>query len=370
MSLNDVVAEVSRLNQYNSQAVSAANPFGMGADGHQTNFPRACADLSKVTTELAGAANALLAQSQLTVLAPAWRNRCVNGALDVLARGLGVIAAGGNSIAASWRSGTYAVTIARSAPGTLPDGLRTSLSAPVPAALASNQLVVSHRLEDVFGVLGTITASIYIKAPVGMVLGLFAVQDFGAGASAGPVSAQLGANIVGTGAWVRVSRTGSAFNYPAVVLGTGSFLGLNVMAMAGGGAGTVEVAGFQLEAGTVATPYETRPLSVERQLCARYLASTYSDLTTPGAISAAGALGEVASSARLHYEWRLPTTMRVNPTVVTYQPDAVGAGTSANPASLAVAVIRADALAITLGVAAGAVTGNLYTVHCVASAEL
>jgi hypothetical protein len=52
MALSDVSTQLYRLSQFNSGPIGVVNPFGLGADGHQTNFPQACADVAAVANEV------------------------------------------------------------------------------------------------------------------------------------------------------------------------------------------------------------------------------------------------------------------------------------------------------------------------------
>jgi hypothetical protein len=63
MTMSDVAAQVERLGQYNSGPIGPANPLGLAADGHQTNFPAALADLSDVAQEIGLTAEAILADN-------------------------------------------------------------------------------------------------------------------------------------------------------------------------------------------------------------------------------------------------------------------------------------------------------------------
>jgi hypothetical protein len=60
MALNDVALALTRLGFYNSGPFGPGNIFGFAADGHQTNFPQACADLAAVANAVSVQADGAL----------------------------------------------------------------------------------------------------------------------------------------------------------------------------------------------------------------------------------------------------------------------------------------------------------------------
>lgn len=77
----------------------------------------------------------------------------------------------------------------------------------------------------------------------------------------------------------------------------------------------------QLEKGSIATPFEYRPIGTELSLCQRYFAKTYDLDTAPGTATANGSLqwasigGDAGSSATV---WQLPANMRMAPVTTIY----------------------------------------------------
>lgn len=138
---------------------------------------------------------------------------------------------------------------------------------------------------------------------------------------------------------------------------------------------TLQVAGVQLEAGSVATEFEHRPRPVELLLCQRYFNKTF-QLTTPvqqngGVLGAlAAATSSSAYVATVLANWRFPTRMRATPTIVTYNPAAANASwrnvTAAADAAAAVQYVT-DGDALIEGTVAA--TG-IYKIHATADAEL
>ena len=77
------------------------------------------------------------------------------------------------------------------------------------------------------------------------------------------------------------------------------------------------LAGVQLEAGSVATPFERRPYGTELQLAQRYYQKSYNDSTTPGTATTVGAKWSGAFGANdLYYQSvAFNQSMRASPTV-------------------------------------------------------
>jgi hypothetical protein len=84
--------------------------------------------------------------------------------------------------------------------------------------------------------------------------------------------------------------------------------------------------GVQLEAGSVATPFERRPFSTELDLCQRYYTKTYELDTAPGTAAGAGYAGAIRSTSisttsyMAFGNWRFPTRMRSFPSIDVFNP--------------------------------------------------
>lgn len=90
----------------------------------------------------------------------------------------------------------------------------------------------------------------------------------------------------------------------------------------------IEVTMLQLEAGTVATPFEFLRFTDQLILCQRYYCKTF-NVGTPAADFVNGAgnmiLG-VGGGGYYGINWKFPVTMRTSPTVTTYSPSNGNAG--------------------------------------------
>jgi hypothetical protein len=81
---------------------------------------------------------------------------------------------------------------------------------------------------------------------------------------------------------------------------------------------TFYITGVQLEAGSVATPFERRPYGTELALCQRYYSKSYSTDTPPGTNTAAGASRTVSNGSAGWVNFDFPVEMRAAPTVTPY----------------------------------------------------
>lgn len=98
---------------------------------------------------------------------------------------------------------------------------------------------------------------------------------------------------------------------------------------------TFYITGVQLEAGSVASPFERRDYGRELMMCQRYFAKSFAQSTAPVS-NVGGTSGslvyttQVANTQYLTGQISLPVTMRTSPTVTTYNPFASGSGWSAS----------------------------------------
>jgi hypothetical protein len=147
----------------------------------------------------------------------------------------------------------------------------------------------------------------------------------------------------------------------------------------------MDVWGFQVEAGSTATPFQTATGTVQGELaaCQRYFAKSYTQTTAPATNSSANGLvfaqsgATVAASAYLA-NVNYPVTMRTNPTITIYsfttsQTGRVsdGAGTDLAASSGATNLINDARFTVqnNSGGALTAATGG-FVFHYTASAEL
>ncbi|HJW23752.1 MAG TPA: hypothetical protein VJ576_02550 [Rhodocyclaceae bacterium] len=89
---------------------------------------------------------------------------------------------------------------------------------------------------------------------------------------------------------------------------------------------TFYLTGVQLEAGTVATPFERRPYGLELILCRRYYEKSYDVATAPGSATMAGAIYSGAPATSIYTGVPFRVSKRTAPTVTIYNPVSGTAG--------------------------------------------
>jgi len=140
-----------------------------------------------------------------------------------------------------------------------------------------------------------------------------------------------------TGTWATNNTAGIDVRFGlgagATYQGTaGSWQAINTVSATGAvnliatNSATFYITGVQLEAGSVASPFERRDYGRELMMAQRYFQKTYNQSVVPGTSFTAGNNSSVyyggASSANATASFRLPVVMRASPTVTTY--DAAG----------------------------------------------
>ena len=86
--------------------------------------------------------------------------------------------------------------------------------------------------------------------------------------------------------------------------------------------GTWTIGNVQLEAGTVATPFERRSYGQELSLCQRYFCKSYNIDVGPGTNTTAGPVtfyGSTDSGGNIVAQFAFPVSMRASPTIILYQ---------------------------------------------------
>ena len=254
----------------------------------------------------------------------AGKNKCLNGAMQIAQRGTITIGASGYSL------DRYKYAVATAVPtGTISQQTFTPGTAPVAGYEGSNFarinitanagctiLQFGNIIEDVRTFAGqTATFSFYAKADASATLSTISfVQSFGSGGS-GDVTTSITLNSTAlTTAWTRYTGTVSVPSISGKTIGTGSYVNVIVAQPISGGVvrnGTYDYWGWQLEYGSLATPFQTASggsIQNELAMCQRYLP----------ALNIGTKVFGVASSTTQSYVYpTFPVTARTAPTGIT-----------------------------------------------------
>jgi hypothetical protein len=247
----------------------------------------------------------------------AGKNKLINGAFDVWQRGTSF-----SNPSGTYTADRFLVAISGGSGGTASQQTFTPGTAPVAGyegqyylRLASNAgatyLELAQRVEDVRAFAGqTITLSFWAKATTSVTFTPLLRQNFGSGGSAN-VDTSGSAQAIASASWTRYSLSVTLPSVSGKTIGTSSYLGVILYSSAGTTASnTVEFWGVQLEAGSVATAFQTATGTLQGELaaCSRYY-------QVCGAASGFGAASS-ATNAAIYFPFNV--SMRIAPTSITF----------------------------------------------------
>lgn len=209
---------------------------------------------------------------------------------------------------------------------------------------------IGQRIEDVRTFAGqTVTISFWAKATSGTPnISIELSQNFGTGGSPSSQVNTYVDKIPLSTSWTRYTETITVPSISGKTLGTTantSYLELRVWCSAGSDFNartnslgnqnnTFDFWGFQVERGTIATPFEQRPIGTEISLCQRYFQKSFPITTTPSAPAGTGdgtANNLIVYNATVGNAYssliRFQTTMRRQPDIVLYNAETSAIGT-------------------------------------------
>jgi hypothetical protein len=217
----------------------------------------------------------------------------------------------------------------------------------VTASGSSAQIQVQHRIEDVRTFANqTVTVSFWAKAASGTPkIGLRWEQNFGSGGSTAVVTDFGTIQQIST-SWTRYSFTGTVSSISGKTIGSSSYLGLRMYVGAGstyfsGNLGlednTFQFWGVQVEAGSVATAFQTATgtLAGELAACQRYYQEIADVAQTVG-------YGTRYNSTTVYYSVPCPVQMRTTTPTASYSGTVYNEGTSGNGTLSSPTVQRAN----------------------------
>jgi hypothetical protein len=287
-------------------------------------------DIAQSTADLSNYAN------MTTTPISGFRNAIINGDFRIWQRGTSFSSpANGTFVSDRW----VAFFDGTGATRTFSQQLHTLGAAPAPGYegqffLRCNQSVAgtggtfneyNQKIESVRTFAGqTVTVSFWAKAASTTVLpSLILRQEFGTGGSPSTsVNTTVASSIsVGT-SWTRFTYTTTLPSLSGKTIGTSGTDNLTfILALPLNSTFTVDIWGVQVEQGTVATPFERRPISAEIALCQRYYEKSYNINVAPGTNTGEGAYwgdhtthGDGTTISPIFFK----VTKRITPSSVTY----------------------------------------------------
>jgi hypothetical protein len=191
-----------------------------------------------------------------------------------------------------------------------------------------NQINIEQRMEafnvsDLIGVPVTYTGKVYIDNATGVTFRPYWYYPSALDNWASVTFVQLNAVTLTSGTYIDFSVTFTPTTATVNGLGvtlefTGSLAGK-----------TIKVTGLQVEKGTVATPFERRPYSVELALCQRYFCSSFpvGSTVAEGGGDNRGAIATAYNNTQLQTSpIPFPVSMRISPTITYYRTVSANAG--------------------------------------------
>jgi hypothetical protein len=275
----------------------------------------------------------------------AGKNKIINGDFNVNQRSFTStttnLAYGFDRFLISYSGGTLTNSAQTFTAGTAPvagyEGKNFSRLVTASQSTAAHYAAYLQRIEDVRTFAGqTVTISMWIKASTATpTIGVSLSQDFGAGGSAIVITSAATTTI--TSSWARYSFTLTLPSIAGKTIGTGDNLsvllwtsvGTTISALGYPAVGiqnvTIDTWGWQIEAGSVATPFTTASGSIggELALCQRYYEKSYDISTAPAAADQTGSFGWAggvnnSSASYFTYTPVFKVTKRSTPTITIY----------------------------------------------------
>jgi len=268
-----------------------------------------------------------------------FKNRIINGGMDVWQRGTSftsinnTVTYGADRWFAFTTSGTAQARILQN--GSVPSGFAYSLA----LGRASGNTAISQQFicqciesANVLGLAGqSVTLSFYAKAganysggSISVILSSGTASDQSSATfSAGPCTGYTGnATVINT--TQSINTTWTRYSFTGTVSASALELGLGIGYTPTGTAGAddnIYITGVQLEAGSVATPFERRSFGDELARCQRYYEKTYNVTTAPGTAITDGFVncitGTNGTGTAIMY-FRFATPKRAQPTATFY----------------------------------------------------
>jgi hypothetical protein len=245
----------------------------------------------------------------------AGKNAIINGAFNVWQRGTSVslttntTAFGPDRFSAlcTFSAGTASYAQQTFTPGTAPvSGYEGQYFSRITCGSTSTYTEFGQKIENVQTYAGqTITFSFWAKSSASIVFTPYLIQNFGSGGSANTNT--TASNITLTSSWTRYTMQFAAPALTGKTIGTSSYLKIEMDYVSGTlNSATIDTWGWQLEAGSVATAFQTATGTIQGELaaCSRYYQFAYG-----------GFMGLVTNAAYYGAGVTFAVPMRTTPTV-------------------------------------------------------
>ncbi len=255
----------------------------------------------------------------------AGKNKFINGDFGIWQRGTssttnGVFLADRWYFAADGSGSTNTVSQQTFTPGTAPvagyEGTYFWRLARSSAGSGNTYNILEQKIEDVRTFAGqTVTLSYWAKADSARTSGATTLyQNFGSGGSS-QVATTISASQSLTTSWTRFTTTFTVPSVSGKTIGTSSYLAIDI-GLCFNSASTTDIWGVQIEAGSVATAFQTATGTLQGELaaCQRY----YWRTTSGTAYAALSPFGNGRTTTAAAISTKNAVTMRVAPTSVEF----------------------------------------------------
>jgi hypothetical protein len=249
----------------------------------------------------------------------AGKNKIINGDFGIWQRGTSFSASGYTADRFYFgRGSTTTVSRQTFTAGTAPvSGYEGTFFARIQRTAGSSGDSFAQPIEDVRTFAGqVVTVSFWAKAAAAVTLGqVYLEQNFGSGGSGSVVAGSSGGLAITT-SWQRFTFNVTVPSILGKTIGTSSYLQTIFDLTGGMGTSfTLDLWGVQIEAGSVATAFQTATGTLQGELaaCQRY----YYRQTASGAYANFG-LGIAYNTTQAYIYVIPPVTMRVSPTAIDY----------------------------------------------------
>lgn len=246
-----------------------------------------------------------------------FRNRIINGGFGVWQRG--TIFSGSVYNADRWVTlADVKVTTSQQALalGTIA-GYESPFYQRIAKYAGGTYIVQEQRIEDVRTLAGqTVTLSFWAKADSAVTISSKIGQFFGTGGSPS-ASVEVQGPIALTTSWARYSFTAPLDSISGKTIGStegSSYLYVRPIIVMDALAHAIDICGVQLEPGTVATPFEARPIPVELSMCQRFGFS----INDPSNANAQVGTGPAVTTTACSIYIPVPIPLRVKPSFASF----------------------------------------------------